>query len=60
MYAIGAPLPVPEGHPWSPSPQLRLFNSGFTLVQGALLLLDRAASALLPASWLSRQSRNTM
>lgn len=33
MWALGAPLPAPEGYPWSPSLQLRLINSGVWLFQ---------------------------
>ncbi|EFJ45079.1 hypothetical protein VOLCADRAFT_94556 [Volvox carteri f. nagariensis] len=33
MWALGAPLPAPEGRPWSPSLQLRLVNSGNWLLQ---------------------------
>ncbi|GLC56220.1 WD repeat-containing protein 91 [Pleodorina starrii] len=36
MWALGAPLPAPEGHPWSPSLQLRLVNSGVWLLQDPL------------------------
>ncbi|KAG2424116.1 hypothetical protein HXX76_014790 [Chlamydomonas incerta] len=60
MWALGAPLPAPEGRPWSPSLQLRLLNSGGWLVQAAVYLCDRIAAALLPAAWLTRHRRNTM
>ncbi|KAG2428858.1 hypothetical protein HYH02_014269 [Chlamydomonas schloesseri] len=60
MWALGAPLPAPEGRPWSPSLQLRLLNGGGWLVQAAVFLFDRITSALLPAAWLTRHSRNTM
>ena len=36
MWALGSPLPAPEGRPWSPSLQLRLLNSGVWLVQVGL------------------------
>ncbi|GFH27219.1 uncharacterized protein HaLaN_25507, partial [Haematococcus lacustris] len=60
MYGIGIPLPVPEGRPWAPSWQLQLFNSGNSLVQAGLLLVDRTMAALLP-SWLwTKHARNNM
>lgn len=60
MYGIGIPLPVPEGRPLAPSWQLQLFNSGNSLVQAGLLLVDRTMAALLP-SWLwTKHARNNM
>ncbi|KAF8056384.1 hypothetical protein HT031_006384 [Scenedesmus sp. PABB004] len=58
LYAIGCPFPFPEGKPWAPSLQQRLFNSGMPLLQGAQFLFDRLISALLPSWLLTAHSRN--
>ncbi|KXZ45656.1 hypothetical protein GPECTOR_52g55 [Gonium pectorale] len=60
MWALGCPLPAPEGRPWSPSLQLRLVNSGRWALKAAAYLIDRTASLVVPSSWLARHSRNTM
>jgi len=33
LYAIGYPLPFPEGNPYTPSPQYQLFIATGSLVQ---------------------------
>ncbi|KAG2482571.1 hypothetical protein HYH03_018496 [Edaphochlamys debaryana] len=60
MWALGAPLPAPEGHPWSPSLALRAVNSGSWLMQAAAYLYDRTASLILPEAWITRHARNNM
>jgi hypothetical protein len=58
FWAIGCPLPYPEGKPWSSSWQQRLFNSGNPLLQTAMFCLDRVMSWLLPGWLTSAHARN--
>lgn len=57
LYAIGCLFPVPEGKPWRPSWQLRLFNTGRSWIQAFLFACDRASSALLPERFLTQHRR---
>lgn len=59
MWALGVPLPAPEGRPWSPSLQLRLFNSGNALAQVRLEWGGAAPLSCWEPEWTGRASNGT-
>lgn len=58
FWAIGCPLPYPEGKPWASSLQQRLFNSGNPVLQMAMFVVDRVSSWILPNWLITAHARN--